>query len=115
MNTQNKNKLHVGQTVWLVKRDYRGNDREPEKTTISKIGKKYFELDGYGYKFEIETLREVRDIGHKSNCHLSLNEFQDKKEREALTYRIKTFFLRYDTGLNVHQLRTISAIIATKS
>ena len=79
-------KLCVGQKLWLVRsHHYRNDDRTPKEVTISKVGKKYFELEDYPRaKFEIETLKQVTETNYIDRCHLTLQEILDEREFDKL-------------------------------
>ena len=53
-------KLQVGQKLWLKpEHNYRSIKTLPYEVTISKVCKKYFEIEDYRGNFEIETLSIV--------------------------------------------------------
>jgi len=110
-----KHNLHVGQTLWLVLSSYyKGNAREPKEVVISKVGRKYFELEGRRLeKYNIDNLREEIDSSYKNQCYLSFQEILDKKEIQKLTDEIRKFLQPYgELDLSLDQLRRISAIIS---
>ena len=110
-------KLCVGQKLWLVRsHHYRGDNREPIEVTISKVGKKYFELEDYSRcKFEIETLKLVTETNYVDRCHLSLQEILDEREADKLAGQIKNIFGGYGKPkLTLEQLRKIMDVVDGK-
>jgi hypothetical protein len=110
-------KLCVGQKLWLVRsHHYRGDNREPIEVTISKVGKKYFELEDYHRcKFEIETLKQVTETNYVDRCHLTLQEILDEREADKLAGQIKNIFGGYGKPkLTLEQLRKIMDVVGGK-
>lgn len=106
-------KIEVNQTMYLIEYDYRGSKKETQAVKVSKVGRKYFELEGKPYnRYDIKTLREVKDHVYKNQCYLSIQEIEDDRELNRLTNEISQFF-RYRTKLTIEQLREISKIINT--
>ena len=107
-------KLCVGQKLWLVRsHHYRHDNREPIEVTISKVGKKYFELEYYHRcKFEIETLKQVTETNYVDRCHLTLQEILDEREADKLAGKIKNIFGGYGKPkLTLDQLRKIMDVV----
>ena len=108
-------KLEVGQEIFLKPT---GNavrrNSEVREAKITKIGKKYFEVDILRTRFSIETL--CQDNGEYSSDYkgyLSRQEIIDEAERNSLYRQICEFF-RYgstNVSLSTDQLRQISRII----
>jgi len=110
-------KLCVGQTIWIVPSHYyRSDNKEPKEVVISKVGRKYFELEGYNRsKFNIETLQEENETNYKSQCYLTLQEILDEREIEKLTSQLKNIFGTYGKlDLTLEQLRKITDIVGGK-
>ena len=110
-------KLCVGQTIWIVPSHYyRSDNKEPKEVVISKVGRKYFELDGYPRsKFNIETLKEENETNYKSQCYITLQEILDEREAERLTNQLKNIFGTYGrVNLTLEQLRKISDVVGGK-
>lgn len=108
------NKLKVGQTVWLVKKNQ--PNITPQERTISKIGRKYFELSGErDTRFFIETLEiDNGHYGSNATVYLSLQDIEDEREYLAITRRLSGMFnyMTWRHGrLTLAQLRQIEAII----
>lgn len=110
-------KLCVGQKLWLVgSHHYRSDNREPIEVTISKVGKKYFELEDYHRcKFEIETLKQVTETNYVDRCYLTLQEILDEREADKLAAQIKNIFGGYGKPkLTLEQLRKIMDVMGGK-
>lgn len=110
-------KLCVGLKLWLVRSHYyRHDNREPIEVTISKVGKKYFELEEYTRtKFEIETLKQVSKTNYIDKCHLTLQEILDEREADKLVGQIKNIFGVYGKPkLTLEQLRKIMDVVDGK-
>lgn len=110
-------KLCVGQKLWLLRsHHYRNDDRTPKEVVISKVGKKYFELEDYPRaKFEIETLKQVTETNYIDRCHLTLQEILDEREVDKLVGEIKNIFGGYDKPkLTLEQLRKIVDVVGGK-
>lgn len=108
------NKLKVGQTVWLVKKNQ--HNIAPEEKTISKVGRKYFELSGeIGTRYIIGTLELDNGYsGGYAEVYLSLQDIEDEREYRAITRRLSGMFnyMTWKNGrLTLAQLRQIEAII----
>jgi YesN/AraC family two-component response regulator len=109
-----KVKLKVGQTLWVVIPEYRRTSvpSEPVEYQISKIGSKYFELDGYRAKFDIQTLRQATELNYPAQCYLTLQEILDGREQASLTDKVRKAISQYGkSNLSLDQLRKISEII----
>ena len=83
--------------------------KEIETCTISKIGRKYFEVEEMrNRKFFIETL--LHSSGQYSpdyKCYLSLQEINDEEEQRKLHDKVKKHFNNYFTSLPLDKLREI--------
>ncbi len=109
-------KLEVGQTVYVQpignKRRYTSDIAEAK---VSKIGKKYFELEGYyRERFYLDSgLNDGRGYISDYHVRLSLQEIEDEKEITELSHFIGDRF-QYGQNrdqLSLEQLRKIKAII----
>lgn len=105
--------MEVGQKLFFIKRD--GNIDE---VTISKIGHKYFyvngnwELENKG--FELDTLEYVNKMYSQFNIQLypSKQVIEEKWEREELRGEVDKFFYTHQyRTLSTQQLRDIKSII----
>jgi hypothetical protein len=106
--------LTVGQIV-IVKSNGNYNKEYGLKTAvISKVGKKYFELEGnewWSCRFFIETL--VHDGKGYSSCHkvyLSQQDIDDEEEQRKLSIEIGKNF-NYGSRISLNKLRKIKEIL----
>lgn len=112
-------KLHVGQKVWVVSFKQRRNDTESiEEKTVSKVGKKYFELsDSYFGRFYIDTL--MHDAGQYSSRYqvfLDIEKYNSEVEADRLIAKIRKYFDWFNQiKLSLDQLKQIDSIITTES
>lgn len=102
----------VGQKVWVESYSY-WRKREYKEAVVSKVGRKYFYLEGREReKYDLTTLRDVSDQGYSSIVHLSLQDISDKEEHAALLECIKNEFHRHSSRrYTLDQLRKIAEII----
>ena len=118
MNNSEKAKIQVGQKLWLVPAHYYSKDsREPQEEIVSKVGRKYFELQEQPKrKYSIETLQEEIDSSYKGQCYLSLQEILEKREREALINKVKQIFGSYGNPkeITLEQMRKIAEVLQIK-
>lgn len=105
-----KQKLSVGQRVWLSSTNYRGVAEEPIEVEIAKIGRKYFEISkqGRSNKYDIDTLQQVTEYGYGARVYLSLQEILDSRERVKLNEEIRFAFSGY--GQSKYSLETLRKI-----
>lgn len=109
--------LKVGQKLWLR---YCGFDhrksREITEVIISKIGNKYFYVEGEGYygggKFDKENMQQAVDSNYKDTAYLSMEEIEKEDEFESLSNNIRAAFNGYNRiNYSLEQLRAIKAIL----
>ncbi len=106
--------LMAGQTIYVLPSHHcKGAEREPYPAEISKVSKKYFELEKHnGRKFFINSMTEKTETNYVSQCYLAMEDILIKKEIQKLESYIKTFFSKLTaTGLSLDQLREIGAMI----
>lgn len=91
MNTEKiiKPKMKVGDTVWVV-----GNDRNNEgltETFVTKVGKKYFEVDRFfSRRFFIDTLKhDGKGYSSAYTVYLDKESYLEKKEISQLSEKIR--------------------------
>lgn len=108
-------KLEVGQKLWIIVPEYRNQapPNDPKETVITKIGRKYFEVDAArDVRFDIETLRDTRDANYKYLLYLTLQEILDEREQAQLQDKIgKAFSWMSIKRHSLDQLRRINQII----
>lgn len=107
-----KHNITEGQLIFL---EPLGNaarySTEIKKCTVSKVGRKYFEVPLYG-KFELETL--MHHNGEDSplyKAHISEQAISDKREINALYHKFEREF-RSSRTLSLDQLKRIEQIVA---
>lgn len=108
-----KHDLVVGMKLYAEK-IFRNAPPEIVEYTISKIGRKYFEVDGHNwYQFQIDTLYYVDKNYSQNNKQLyrSRKEIEEKNEWATLHSNIRNFFSYSSTKLTLEQLRKIEDII----
>lgn len=106
--------MEVGQKVYLEPINNNARySKEIKESRISKIGRKYFELeDKYYGRFFIESMRQ--DCGQYIsgyNAYLSMQEIEDKKEAQKLFAEIKKVFSGFGTEIPLSKLKEIERII----
>lgn len=102
--------MQVGQKVWVYEARYRVAGLT--EATITKVGKKYFEVDAVRGKFYIEDLRFVTEYSSNCRVYLSRHDYEDEKETKYLEDKLRSIFKVYGrTNLSLEQLRQINKII----
>jgi len=107
--------MKVGQKIYLkpIGNNARYGNQEVRECTISKIGRKYFELEEKGYgRFFIESM--AQDCGQYISgyqAYLSIQDIEDEEEAKKLYSEIKKAFSGFSTSLSLSELKEISRII----
>ena len=87
--------------------------KEIETHIVSKVGRKYFELEGmYNARFFIKTLSQ--DGGQYCSdhqCYLSLKEIEDEREASSLYSKIRLIFNENSNTITLEKLKQISDIL----
>lgn len=113
-------KIEVGTKLWYVESrgGNRGVEASPREATVSKVGRKYFELEGIrngrsSRKFDIETLKDQTDTNYPYKLYETPQEIFALREREKLVQEVRKYFsgFTYQSKLTTDQLRRISDII----
>jgi hypothetical protein len=94
-----KNKIEVGQTVYL-------DGKEPVPAKVTKVGKKYFQIDATGYsriQFFIDTLLSNTHFGSPDRIYLDKQELLDANEAAKLRSSITSAYHSFDR-LSLDQL-----------
>ncbi len=115
----NLKNLKVGMTVYVRPtgsnntRYIKGNTLDYVKETkISKIGRKYFYLEGYNEKFSLDTLEYDSEHHFDLKAYLDKQDIEDEIEIDKLETKIRNKFRQFGNfGLTLNQLREISQII----
>lgn len=104
--------VFIGQTLFCIPNS-RGLASTRPEYVVSKIGKKYFYVEGNDrLKFDKETLKHTDNVYSQNNIQLyrSVQEIMDIRERERLYATIREYFSYY-RGKSLSMLREIMAII----
>ena len=103
----------VGQKVWVNPSSLRRSRREPFEATVSKVGRKYFELtECPREKYDLETLRQVTETNYENKVYLKLQDILDEKEHQKLSDEIKRAFNGYGKlQYSLEQLRKVAEIV----
>ena len=103
----------VGQKVWVNPSSLWRSRREPFEATVSKVGRKYFELmECSREKYDLETLRQVTETNYENKVYLKLQDVLDEKEHQKLSDEIKRAFNGYgEIQYSLEQLRKIAEIL----
>jgi len=104
-------KLVVGQKVFL-KRIFRHSESTIRETTVTKVGNKYFEIEGSWSKFHLSTGYEKTEITPNEKVYESMEEIENEKEHNNLQMYILSKANNYELRkLSLQQLRDIKSII----
>ena len=106
--------LIVGQTVWY--NDERGrsrSDKELKETVITKVGRKYFELEAtYRSKFDVNTLDKVSEFSSSIKIYLSKEAYDDEVKSNKLIRDIRDKLGSYgSTNIPLFKLEMIMNIL----
>lgn len=108
-----KKNLFVGQPVWYKSTSIiRSYDITLKETKISKIGRKFFEVeDKWIGRFYIDTLKHDSGIyTSKYQAYLSVLDYENEMECNSIFRNIQQFFTNRNE-LTLSQLREIQKII----
>ena len=112
--------IKVGMTVYLkpigannTRQIKNGNLLDHvREATVSKVGRKYFYLDGSSDKYDINTLEHTSEHYYDMKAYLNLQDIKDEIEASQLETKIRTALKQYgSSGLTLAQLREIDKII----
>lgn len=106
--------MEVGQNVYLEPINNNARySKEIKESRISKIGRKYFELEEKHYgRFFVDSMRQ--DCGQYVsgyNAYLSKQEIEDKKEAQKIFVELKKVFSGLSTEITLAKLKEIERII----
>ena len=101
-------KLKVGQKLY--------NWQDGNEVEVLKVGKKYFEVSGSRYRYEIKTLKTEKGAFRSSQLCTGKQEVLDRIEADKLFNAIGTRFSNYYGVVkpSLEQLRAIYAILEQK-
>ena len=121
MNGKNKSKPSVGQILFRL--NIGNNARNVAQTIkpvfVKSVGRKYFTVITEGGVYELETKHRIEDWQQENGgyspgyaLYESEQEWQDDKEKNALTSTIKKTFAFYGSSrFSLEALRAINSII----
>jgi len=104
-------KLVVGQKVFL-KKTYRHNEPNIRETTVTKVGKKYFEIEGSWDKFHLSGGLIKSEYTPQEKVYESMEAIKEEDERSSLvTYLSRNINSWELSKLSLEKLKNIKAII----
>ena len=108
-----KNRIVVDQIVCVKTLDARSSSVENKEARVTKIGNKYFYLEGYNTRFSIESLfNDNKPYSSTLKVYPSKQDLIDEMEANDLLKSIRVVFNAYGTSkLSLAQLREINAIV----
>lgn len=112
-------KIQKGQTIWLERlvffRQHEKNNKELIETTISKVGREYFETNTeWVGRFSIKTLvHDGKDNSPMYKVYFNKEDYYRKVEQLRLFSEIRESFYTYNTKISLEKLREISRILKT--
>jgi Zn-finger nucleic acid-binding protein len=91
-------KLQEKQIVYL----YNVLDKNLLEKIISKVGKKYFYLEGDFRKvpYSLKTLRAVDSYVNKNKVYLTKEEYYEEKEKKSLFFKLENIFSSFSNCEN---------------
>lgn len=119
-NLKKPNKPKIGAVLYIVNIGNelrRGTKQVISPVTVSKVGRKYFEVTSTRYhgtdtKFDIDTWGQVSDYCSNWHLYASEKEWLDQVESTDLTDNIRKFFNTWGADkLTLESLRIIHAEI----
>jgi hypothetical protein len=107
--------MKVGDKILLVPtRNHHGGGTVEREVTISKVGKKYFEVEGMPRsRFFIDTLQhDGREYTSLYRGYLTQQEILDEREAAKLSKELSEYFPNYGKAkLDINILRQIKELI----
>lgn len=92
MATKETKKITAGQTIWYY--HVRSNKILIE-TVVTKVGNKYFEIDGISYKFSVDNLRQQSEYTANIEIVLNKEEFDTQIKTEYLLTKLRKEIVPY--------------------
>lgn len=109
------NKIYEGQEVYYQYIGHRPSDRrEPEATVVTKVGRKWFEVERVKHeRYSIETLKnDSKGYSTSSRIILSLLDYRNEQEYALLLSTIRKEFDFYNSRkFTLEQLRQIAKVL----
>lgn len=110
-------KIKVGDTIWIQPKRYPRGVAEPIQCTVSKVGRKYFEVEDFRFqRFQMSDGKQCTEMNYPSQAYHTLQEILDEKEIQVLTDKIRVHFTGFygSKKFTLEQLRAIDNIIDPK-
>ena len=85
-------KIIVGQTIWYYHIDRRTNIKDLKESVVTKVGNKYFEIEGTNYKFNIDSLRQQSEYSPNIEIVINKEEFDIEIKTELLISKLRKAF-----------------------
>lgn len=107
----------VGQTLYSLNTGnaHRGRPQVLTPVIVKSVGRKYFSAGDPKYnistQYHLDDWREKTEYGHDSKVYASAQEWEDEKEAQALSDRIRKHFQYGQSGLPLSSLRTIAEFL----
>ncbi len=109
------NEIKEGQEVYFLYIGHRRNEKhEPIATTVTKVGRKWFEIADAAYtRFSIETLQnDGKGFSPSSRVILSLSDYINEQEQVRLYDLVAEYFKGYSRkSIPLEKLRKIYAVL----
>jgi len=106
--------MKVGQEIYIEPVNNAARySKDIKKSKISKVGRKYFEIEGMnGIRFFKDNLtHDGKGYCSDYNCYYSQQEIDDKREHIEISNSIRKSFSFYDKSIPLNKLREIRDII----
>lgn len=88
--------LVVGQKVWVNPSGLHRVKRDPYEATISKVGRKYFELEGEcRRKYRLSNGIEHNETNYKSKVYTDIQQILDEQEHSEVQDELRKIFSGY--------------------
>jgi len=103
----------IGTTVYLEPiGNQTGYHNDIVETTVTKVGRKYFEVAEFRKKFCLEKMQDVSEYSPNWIVWVSKQDIEDYREVINFYNRFRNLFTHYNTpNLNLQQLRDIDKIL----
>lgn len=106
-----KNKIEVGQKVFIYESSHRGPGGITE-TTVAKVGNKYFEVEGRRGQFYVDSMKLKTEFANTARIYLDIQEYNDEREVLELSSFIRTRLNGYGAiKLPLQKLRDIKRLL----
>ena len=108
--------IYKGQEVYYQYIGHRvnGKGNEPELTTVTKVGRKWFEVEAVkNTRFDLQTLQnDGKGYSSSSRVILSLVDYRNEREQSRLNELISEYFRTFSRkSITLEQLREIAKVL----